>query len=119
MQPETPTLGYFPLLLVSLLGGYLFPMNDPAPRPLQRVWIQGFKVPSCSPLQFATPEFLQSYRCGDSGNEEHYEAFHNIKHLAGKMGINFSRQLPLLSKLKFATGRSYDSAEVYSKYSKL
>jgi len=99
-------------LLVSLLSGFLFPMDKPAPRALQRVWIQDLEVYPCSPLKYASPEHLLSYRSGDSGNEEHYEAFNSVEHLAGKMGINCSRPLPKLSKLKFATGRSYDSQEV-------
>lgn len=100
-------------LLASLLE-HLFPcMGNPAPRPLQRVWIQDFVMFPCSMVRFATPECLRSYRSEDAGTKENYESFVNIEHLAGKMGIDFSRPMSKLSKLKFATGSSDNYEEVF------
>ena len=100
--------------LLVFLFEYLFPsIGSPAPRPLQRLWIEDYEVYPCSMVKFATPKCLQSYRSGEPGYEEHYDGFLNVEHLAGNMGINFSRPMVNLSKLKFVTGSSDDYEKVF------
>ena len=105
-------------LLDSLACSYLFPRREKkqTPRPLERLWIQGFEIYRCAALQYASPGNLQSYLTGDCDvkNEikEKYESFPNLEHLGGMMGFNFSRPLPSLRKLKYASGLSIQDDKV-------
>ena len=105
-------------LLDSLTCRYLFPHREDQEtrRPLERLWIQGFEIHRCAALQYSSPENLQCYLTGDCDvkNEikEKYESFPNLEHLGGMMGINFSRPLSSLKKLKYASGLSAQDEKV-------
>ena len=104
------------ILLDSLTCRYLFPRREKKQtlRPLERLWIQGFETHRCAALQYSNPETLQSYLSGDCDVKDagKYESFPNLEHLGGMMGINFSRPLPSLKKLKYASGLSTQDEKV-------
>ena len=100
-------------LLDSLVRGYLFPRLEENQTPLRRFWIQDFEVYDCPALDDSISDSLQSYRSGDcNGNDEEYESFHNITHLGGSIRVDFSRPLPSLKKLQYASGTSHDDVQV-------
>lgn len=98
-------------LLQSLICRYLFPYcGDVSPRPLERLWIQGFEILCCLALmKYLSPGNLKSYLSGDCGDrDEKYESFLNLEHLNGKAGVSFFQPLPSLNKLKYVSGRCFD-----------
>ena len=105
------------LLLDDLLCDYLFPPTDtriiPA-RPIETIWIQDFEVYPWTPLEYSSPERLKSYRSGDprSGDEDNVEPFQNLEHLGAMIGLDFSRPLLSLQKLKYASGRASKDEQV-------
>lgn len=102
--------------LLDAFFAHLFPgrRSYPILRPLRCLWIQDFEILPLKAFKYLSSDCLVSYRSGEpSGSDkENYEPFHKMEHLGGTIGVNFSRPLPTLSKLKYASGSAYSNKEV-------
>ena len=108
-------------ILLDALCRFLFPILEenvkPTLLPHRCIWLQDFELEIWphNALDYADPEFLQSYRIKDLDGEiqNDFQSFHKLVQLDGMVGVQLCDSLlPDLKKLTYFTTSSYDDEEV-------